>query len=236
MNDIFVDEKEFKKFYERVIPEISSDQVMISILVARKKYDRKLSRSVEILDKCILKKRNLDYITTKLRKFCTVKDMYIDEGNENYISSDAMAVYIDIFPKSTLKASVMLMSKLNNILYESIENMDTKKTFTHIDSFLFSCIAKSTSEQNFYILDVDKKDEDLLCDIVDESNVNPLWISETRGGFHVIFRRTKDVGKSLHDIQQLYDFVEFRGRNGQTPVVGSLQAGFLVKEYVPKTF
>jgi hypothetical protein len=109
---------------------------------------------------------------------------------------------------------------------------------------LYSAIAKveSNAYKPFVLIDIDKKSSKLLQEILEILNFNYKWISETHGGFHVlldcsnltaeegaeIFPAIKELGKGLGPkIIEIQDQII-------TPIVGTLQGGFEVKEYVLK--
>ncbi len=132
---------------------------------------------------------------------------------------------------------------VNKWLFEDL-TCETKhlELYRKLDVKLFSSIHKSKSKSNYFILDVDKKDETLLKDIISKIKDNGVedkfirWVSETRGGYHIILDRNEMTGKFIHFIINSYsnllqkNVIEFR-KETMTPIPGLLQGGFEVKEY-----
>ena len=229
---LFVDEKAYREFHETVFPNLQDDEVVICMIVARKKYAPEITRSEEMLDKLILKTDSVDFVISKLRKFGFVDDVYLMYKSNDYIPPKAMAMYIDLFPKSAIRAYNVFCKDINQWMYDAIKNPEfERKNFRKLDTKIFSALARSNSRTPVRIMDVDVKDEFFLEGVLKEAKLEPLWITETRGGFHVIVESTKENCRKIYELSRKYNVIENQSHQAQTPVVGSLQGGFLVKKY-----
>ena len=230
------DENETRKFIEKVLQPLKDDEVYIVVLTARKKYYPTISSSLEVVSRDIIRNNDTNKIIRKLKKLSIVEGIYTDKDN-NIISIEAFALYILPEPRSMLKAYTDFTENINKWNYENLKANDENKNlelYRKLDIKLFSSIHKSKSRSNYFIIDVDKKDEMLLLNIL--SNFKDLsdirWVSETRGGFHVIANRNEVTGKIIHEIiKRRTEFIEFR-KECMTPTPGTLQGGFVVKEYI----
>jgi hypothetical protein len=80
-------------------------------------------------------------------------------------------------------------------------------------------------------MDIDEKNVGLLEKILREKDLDPLWITETRGGFHVILEHSKENCRKIYELSRDYKQIENQSHQAQTPVPGTLQGGFLVKRF-----
>jgi len=236
---LIYDKRLIKEWIDEVVPEPEGDEVFIAILCARKKYSPAISRSEEMLDKVILK-GDKSAIYRRLCKFLRVEEGdYIDFNSKKSIPLDAMVVYFDLYPKSTLKAISPWFKTINQWLYDAINNPEfNRATFRKIDTKLFSAIAKSNSRKPVRVVDIDNKDKiyDVLP-LVPE----PEWITETRGGWHLIYQvtdknRLKELGKIYHELvsKEFKGVIEIQWHQAQTVIPGTMQGGFKVTGFSAK--
>lgn len=221
-----------RKWYREVVSDLEGDEVYIVILCARKKYSSVISRSEEILDKCYLK-RDMESNIRRLRKFLRVAEGdYVDFNTGNPIPVDAMVVYMDLYPKSTVRAVSKWVKGVFEWIDEALFSEDFDMSiFRKVDTKLFSAIARSSSRKPVRILDVDSKDEDKIEKVL---NVFPTpdWVTETRGGYHLIYKvdssMVKELGRTWREFKDTLDYVEVQWHQGQTVIPGTLQGGFCV--------
>lgn len=233
-------EEECKHFIEKVLQPLENDEVYVTVLTARKKYCPTISSSMEVVTRDIIRSNDTNKIIRKLRKMCVVENLYTDK-NGDIIPIEAFSLYILPEPRSMLKAYNEFNKDINNWTYNDLVS-ETKnlELYRRLDTKLFSAIHRCKSKYNYFILDVDKKDEELLTHIIESIKDNNVedkfirWISETHGGYHIILDRNEITGKFIHFIKaneksKLTD-VEIR-KETMTPTPGILQGGFVVKEY-----
>ena len=173
--NLFVDENSFREFHE-IVPKLEDDEVLICILAARKKY-APIAKSEEMLDKLILKTNDVDRAIGKLRKFGFVDRVYLEFNTMNWLPKEAMAMYIDLHPKSTIKAFSLFQQDIMKWIFDKINNPDfNSKTFRKLDTKLFSALARATSRRPYYLVDVDVKDEKVLRYVLDLSKGQSVFI------------------------------------------------------------
>jgi len=253
------DEEETKRFIEKVLQPLKNDEVYITVLTARKKYCPTISSSMEVVTRDIIRNNDTNKILRKLKKMSIVEGLYTDK-NEDIIPNEAFALYILPEPRSMLKAYNEFTKNINEWNYENLVKSNivegaNLELYRKLDLKLFSSIHKSKSKSKYFIIDIDKKDETLLNNTLDRIKMGDLskdlgsslqwqhpsiesisWISETRGGWHIILNRNEMTGKFIHELQTKYSYllkdseVEIR-KETMTPVVGTSQGGFVVKEY-----
>lgn len=247
-------EEETKHFIETVLQPLKNDEVYIVILTARKKYCPTISSSLEVVSRDIIRNNDTNKIMRKLKKMSIVEGLYTDK-NEDIIPNEAFTLYILPEPRSMLKAYNEFNKDINqwnyeNLIKSNIVEDSNLELYRKLDLKLFSAIHRSKSKSKYFIIDIDKKDETLLNNILyfikakenkEDLGIelqigylytsNIAWISETRGGYHVILNRNDETGKIIHEIMnRKMEFVEFR-KETMTPIPGTLQGGFVVKEY-----
>lgn len=232
------DEKELKEFYDTLVQPLQEDQVYVIIGVARKKYSDTLSRSEETLMKEIIVDDGFYNFLRTLKKFEVDETCYLDRNTKNKIPSKAMAWYIDLCPKSSVNA-------LSSFFKEHIDDVVQCRTdpnrlisMRRMKSHFFSHTSKSNAIRVPYkIIDIDDKVAlPLVLEDLDKEHIPIKWISETRGGYHILI----EVGGHL---ERFYRHVwpiswEVDGqekiemlKSSQTPIVGTYQGGKLVKRW-----
>jgi hypothetical protein len=230
-------EKLTRDFIETVLRPLENDEVYLLLLGARKKYCETLSRSQEILNRTIIRNNEVNSIINKINRMMCFNNYYIDKKTNEKIPSEAFVCYITINSNSTLKAYINFVNEMNNLMYGIIKNKnedsyDDLYLFRKIDIKLFSSIHKSWSKKYYVIVDIDKKDDDILENVIDLLGENVKWVSETRGGYHVIVDKNKTSGKIIHTDLVNCEYsnqIEIL-KNAMTPVPGTMQGGFEVKK------
>jgi len=232
----------FRKFYKAVWPRLTGDEVLTAVIVARKKYAN-ISRSEELLAYEILKHDDFSYVWRRLKRLGYVKNIYVDYKTGKPIPAKAMTLYVDLHPKSVLKAYEKLIAES---LVEAMfvkQSTTVAQKFKNLDRHWFSCICRSRTRKPVYLVDIDVKDQDVLQQVVNCLESDVLWITETRGGYHIIinnenpgarfyFDRKKRSIIWMHDDKReelRLPHVEVHYDQAQTPVPGSMQGGYFVK-------
>lgn len=246
---ILKDEEEAKRFIEKVLQPLKDDEVYITVLTARKKYCSTIASSMEVVNRDIIRSNDINKIIRKLKKMSIVEGIYTDK-NDDIIPIEAFSLYILPEPRSTLKAYRDFIKNINEWIYSDL--IGTTKNlgyYRKIDTKLFSSIHSNKSRSNYFIFDIDLKDEELLSgfyDLLTNNNIKSesiKWISETHGGYHLILDRNEETGTFVHKfksgrvkLSERFDtsftnvYIEMR-KETMTPTPGCLQGGFLVKEY-----
>jgi len=230
LKSLLVEENYLRQFIEEAIPELKNDEVLIILLAARKKYFSKLTRSQEVVARSILRRNDAQYIIGKIKRLA-VSGCFFDQDKP--IPPKALVAYIDLNPKSTIKAFNHFAREVLSQLYIATTGNINYNYFKKLDVKLFSAIHKSnTSDHPYWCIDIDQKNLAVLQGIITFINPeNVVWVSETRNGYHVIVRRNAETGEKLFRYglpSKLKENVELK-KEALTPIPGTLQGGFLVK-------
>lgn len=223
------DLSQIREFIKRVLLRLEDDEVYILLLNARKKWCPELSRSEEVMYRDIIRDNNLDGTLRKIRKIsCVSRGIYIDIKSLREIDSNCMAIYVLLDPRSTLKGYREFVSDINKWIYESfVGESKNLEFYRRMDIKLFSAIHKSRSRDLYFVVDIDRKDEDILTRITGLLNGQIKWISETHGGYHVIVNKNYETGIIIYQNIVGMEYVEIL-KDAMTPVPGTLHGGFKV--------
>ena len=221
-----------KEFYISVIPEINEEECILMLLAARKKYCKQLPRSEEMLHFEILRHNSFNKFLSKVKKLTYTDGIYLDK-NGNEIESTCIAPYVILDPKHTIKAWFKLQKEINDLIYQLIKGDKTALyQLRKIDVKWFSCLHRSQSRKLYWIIDIDSKDNNLINYVIDKLRNHIRWVSETRGGYHVIVDTNETSSKLIFKdkVFSKYSMVEIH-KEPMTPIPGCLQGGFMVKKY-----
>lgn len=230
MTGLIHDLGETREFVERVLMKLQDDEVYVLLLNARKKWCPELSRSEEIMYRDIIRDNDLDGTLRKIKKTsCVSGGIYVDRNTLKDIDVNCMALYVLLDPRSSLKGYGEFIENINGWIYESFKGESKNlELYRKMDIKLFSAIHKNRSRGLFFVIDIDKKDEDILERIVGQLEGHIKWISETHGGYHVVVNRSYDAGMIIYPDMVGIEYVEVL-KDPTTPIPGTLHGGFPVK-------
>ena len=238
-----------KKFWDDMVEPLEDDQVYVVLGVVRKKYcdnETVVTRSEEALFKHIVADYDFERFYRLLRKCEVDEECYVDRNSGKPIPSSAMAFYIDLTPKSAQKALTGFVKEVLDDFIAVRTDESRLVRLRRMETHIFSHVSKHNARRPGYkVIDVDIKDDIVLgivLGILNDDGMPIERITETRGGYHIFV----PVGGHL---KQFYEHGGTRGKlmdlNGekdkavveinkqcQTPIVGTYQGGFLVKELI----
>ena len=229
MSGLIHDLAETREFVERILMKLQDDEVYILLLNARKKWCPALSRSEEIMYRDLIRDNDLDGTLRKIKKTsCVSEGIYVDIKTSKEIDTSCMALYVLLDPRSTLKGYGEFIEYINNWIYDSFKG-ETKnlELYRKMDIKLYSAIHKNRSRGLYFVIDIDKKDEDILERIVGPLAGHIRWISETHGGYHVIVNRSYESGMIIYPDMVGMEYVEIL-KEPMSPLPGTLHGGFKV--------
>lgn len=238
--------EDMKEFFNELLVPLQDDWVYVVLGVARKKYanEGELTRSEEALAKEIIPDYDFDRFYRTLLKYEVSEDVYVDRNTRKPIPNSAKAYYIDLTPKSM---SMALAKFFQDVMRDIIDSRTNPQALEHLrrsKSHLFGNLSKSDAIRKPYkIIDVDIKDNEVLAYVKNalaSRNIPIKWISETRGGYHIIIQvgawlqefhmhAVPDIEKLNHTYNKIV--IEI-GTQCQTPIVGTYQGGFLVRRVI----
>lgn len=230
MNSLIYDIDEIKDFAKRVLMNLEDDEVYILLLNARKKYcPTELSKSEEVLGRELIRENDLDKIIRKIKKISCTSGVYVDRNTLKEVHINCMALYCLIDPRSTLKGYGEFISNINKWIYESFKGEPNLEFYRRLDTKLFSAIHKSRSRPLYRVIDVDKKDENILDKVTLLLEGNIRHIMETHGGYHITVDKNNETGRIIYEkISGHMEYIEILDEP-MNPIPGTLQGGFPVK-------
>ena len=220
-------------FYKEILPITTSDEVLFMFIQARRKYNKTadIKDHDPILSRKILKYRDVDLFLNKVEQLDALSNTFISNRSKNILPKDSMVIYVDLCPKSTLKAFTAFTTYYINEMKEIIDN-DQMYKFQKMDTKLNSFIHKSNSRKPYFMLDLDTKNQEVFEDILNMLPNNSIdWITETRGGFHYLINKNnmdvKKIGKLIYKeiLPKHKTVLEVKGQ-AMTVLPGTVQGGW----------
>jgi len=239
------DELMIARFFNEVVPNLVDDEVMVVLGVARRKYcpeGRAISSNQNALFREIFRYDDPQRLLRLLLRFEVSEHCYVDKKTGISVPPESVAVYIDLNPKSGAKATASFSKAMTDQYIAAISNRDGLEEFTHLKSRLYSQVVKHNSRKVYKLLDVDSKvreDVDNAIRLLYEAGVNIAWVSQTRGGYHVLITCDKGleafykrVWPSLQKLNGSCEkpIYELPG-DCMTPIPGTYQGGVPVRRY-----
>lgn len=232
------------------LDKLVKDEVYIILGGARKKYARHnddISASHEIVSRQMVREHDFHLFNQAIRKTKALLNVSTDKNTRRDLPEHTHVIYISINPRSTFKAKfqtdMKFMEYYQNLIYS--EKLQVREdAFMQIKRFnvhYFSELQKTASRKNWNILDLDTKNINILRDLIQAVTPKYLnFVTETRGGFHIIYDRRANeylLGRErkLSVIREKFGLGQnnldiFKDR--LTPIWGTEQGGFLVKPYL----
>jgi hypothetical protein len=209
---IIQDEEELDKFVNW-LPCSENDSLYIS-LIARKKYFTPISSNNQQLRRFVTQKKFL-----KQR----VRQLECPLGSYKYgdldIPNEALALYININPRSLWKGSCDALKGLADIIARGDKTVDPIK-------FVTNCVQQNHENKNFVIFDIDEKNPELIERAF--GIVGKQTYIETRGGYHLLVD-PKTISQSVENwYGQLKAFSDVSG-DTLSSIPGTTQGGFCPK-------
>jgi hypothetical protein len=169
----------YRKVKERITPflDIQNEEVMVLIVLARKKYGSEFLKSSRVVLRETITMENYEI---KLQKALTLMMNYYSE-KENLVPYDCN-LYLQVNPRSVRKAMRNMKIRIAEHDY------DNKYEYAeHLHGLWMSCLQKKAarSRRKYYIVDVDTTDKTFM-ERVKEILPPTTIVYNTRKGFHLI--------------------------------------------------
>lgn len=230
MQSLLVNEQAAREFIETTFPKLEKDQVLVMMLTARHKYEKTIAQE-SVVFRDIINKNDTDAIIRKIQRASIIDNLYIDKRSNKPIPMSAFVIYVNLLPKSVLRGYITFTKETNDLLQGIVEGNKPIERLVRIKDDLFSAIHRSNSYVPYILIDIDKKDPDLLADIIRRIHYDCIWINETRGGYHIISQKSKNLGRLIYE-NKIYEMKELGieiQKETMTPITGTLQGGVEVK-------
>jgi len=221
-------------FFKRMLTIPKDDQVYVAMLIARRKYGGGVTRGEETLSTCILKDSTHEAMIRKIRRFEVPIECYVDKEKGTSIPQENYATYIHLRPKSMANALIDFNVDVMKEMLEITKDKNRIGRLRGVDRWLFSKICKNSVGPKFTIIDVDDK---LLYpkvfNLLKYYKIPIRWITETRGGYHIILSSGNHLETFHKIIKPLFE-KDFNGKveilpEPITPICGTYQGGFLTR-------
>lgn len=182
--EIVKDEEAFEDFIE-FLPNLEEGECYYVCLFARKKYHSSANN-----DKTSCKRftaTSKEWLEIKVRQLETKKGAYKNKDG-TAVHEDALALYINVNPRSFKKAQKNLLIALANKITE-ISN------YQNPSSLALSEIQRAKSRTVYvdFDFDTDKPYSHFEKDILNIINEEAINVIKTRGGFHVLVAPDKVI-------------------------------------------
>ena len=178
-------------------------------LTMRRKYYPTLSQSIIIVNRIIIP-GGLEFkrcLYQNILRLETPLGSYTDR--DIVVPDEALALYVMIDPKDTIKAMSKVLSKcVDSLCCNSLQHELKSEDLPNAYSLYREEIPKSDSiGQKHKQIDLDTKDLEKVVEVhelLTRLKIAIVMCIETRGGFHIIYlaNTDKDVNRSLYEFKQ----------------------------------
>ena len=226
MRTLIFDEELIKEF-SKILPKLREDEVLVMQLLARRKYEARITRHESMLERVLLKRTDPDYILRRVKKIGRAEGLYRDIRSNKIIPLESMVIYLDLIPRTCIRASNQFITDINQWYYQAIvdRNFDFG-LFRRIDAKLFSAISKSVSRKPIVMIDIDVNNFDKLIEVYNVVKGWVYWVSKTHGGYHIIC--DSEITREIYiNFKELIEskVIEIFTKQAPTPVPGTIQGG-----------
>lgn len=220
---VVLDDQKLKEFIDW-LPELESHEMYYVSLFARSKYCKDITHIKS--DKQQLKRftSNKKNLFNKLKQLEIAAGQYINHQGVT-IPQEALAVYINVNPRSMFKASVSALKKF-------VELVTLKQQGYNPHQEVLSEIQKSKSYTAYIDFDIDNETstpQQLLERLCQYVNIESVSLLRTRGGYHILIDPKKvssEFTKSFYQNIHRHMNADIVGDN-MIPVPGCYQGGFM---------
>ena len=230
-----------RQFYDENVVPLIEGEVYLMVGGARKKYamsNTDLSRSYEVVSRKLIRDNDKRKFITNIKKIKGDLSLSRDSKTDKFFPEESFTIWFNPNPRSSLKAYVAFQKKMNHHLVQ-LTNMNSKGREDHYRQFnkqsihLHSEFQKNASRKFYSIVDIDTKDEKILIRYVKLLYSHIAWVSETRGGYHIVYRVEGNKlffrsNPPFFQIDKDEGKVEIQ-HDRLTYVWGVIQGGFMVK-------
>lgn len=215
------DEKELKKFFDNIIPDLNRNEVYFLSLSARNKYLSSEEREhfglgrTEMFERTIVREKNWSKFLRKIVRFQVVEGAYLTK-KDLPIPEKSIIVYFNINPTNVLKAYNEFLGTMNEYFMElglnasksgDIDNVG--KRISKMDVLLMNCLQRNRGTKHYIDVDFDiPKNQDWILNKflnnLKENNVT-YYVIDTKSGYHVLLKKSTiqynfaEVVKSLEN-------------------------------------
>lgn len=160
--------------------------VYVLLAVVRKKDNKTLSNSQEIVFREVIKKE--DEIKRKYNKIKLLTDNYKDENGKKY----NFYIYITVNPRDVIKATFLLKEHIDNWIINMLNGVNNTMQFKKLGRHWISSLMKNESRasRGNFLVDIDTKDKKIVeyIKINIQAHTKILIEQETKNGWHYVVK------------------------------------------------
>lgn len=232
---IIHDESQIRR-YVNMFMETNDKAVMLLGLMVRTKHMKKKGACYK-MSRAFFERKCLTLYATKcpadlvirtLRRYEVKQGLYVDD-NGVPLDNDALSVYVMFHPRNVVQTKQELVDQWTTSAFHLINN----PTQSNIElnkqpvSQVLSKLQKYSLNRRVICLDLDDKKyfQDVMSRLSVES-IEPLFVIETHGGYHIYIKQTEQH-LVIHKLSDEFKMSVLR--DPLSPMPGTYQSGFPVK-------
>jgi len=188
--------EKIKRNAERIL-NFQENEVYIALILFRKKYSVGVEKSSRLLQREVL---TIDTWEQKLYKLYNILTTH---KSKEYGNTEHANLYLMVNPRDVRKGVRNLKTHLAIWEYDQ-----TFEPYQHLVSRWFSCLQKKSarSRREWYIVDIDIKDENVMLEACKAINNSDTHVFESRNGFHVLAKPF-----NVQEFNQRMEHLKLRG-------------------------
>lgn len=207
MYKFIFDENELRKFYDLILPDLKSNEIIFVSLSARNKYlneEEQLQYGLgrtEMFDRKIIHSKDWSKFLKTIRRFETNEGSYLTKIGKN-IPEKCITTYININPSCVLKAYREFNNIYTDYLFELSQCVvnghrtdNIMNRLNQIDHTLMTCLQKNRGTKIWLDIDFDVPKSLFNAPVEMKDYLNKYkgliyyWI-DTRSGYHLLINRS----------------------------------------------
>lgn len=205
------------------LPQLQAGETYYCALLARSKYVRDLGLGTFNSDRhqCSRFLSNPDRLAAKIKQTEAPLGSYVIKDIE--IPQEALAFYMNVNPRSHLKAQPLMAEKI-------IASLATRSTDVNLQQMAMTAVHRTVGRKLFVDFDFDDVDiSDIIKNVRDAINPEAVSVVTTRGGYHTLVRLDAVEQKFKNAWYKCFRSVAGVDVVGDTllPVPGTIQGGFV---------
>ena len=224
-----------KQFHEKLV-DLEEDEVYLLTGGARKKYangNPDISTSHEVVTRKLVRHNDFDKFLSIIEKSRAMVALSIDKNTKKNLPQETHVLWMNPNPRSTLKGYNHFKKKVDDHIYELTKCKGDReqhyRQLKKIDVIYHSSIQVSASRKLYSVCDIDVKNITILKVIAEHLLPYIAWITETRGGYHIVYHVEGNGIVYSEGIKQLFgEKVEWL-KDQMTYIWGVPQGDFIPK-------
>lgn len=234
-----IDEEMIRDFFDK-LPMLESGEVFLMLGAARKKYAKDcpdITASHEVVTRELVRENDYSKFISKAQKTRAKVLQSRDKNSGEKFPVKSAVTWINPNPRDTVRAYGQFTTKMDKYLVELVRSPSEEHSdnvghqFGRMATHLYSEVQKSPSRKPFSIADIDTKDKQIAIDLATQLEPYTSWVTETPGGYHVVYESEGNRIVYGEGLRNEYDDVEWQ-KDRLTHIWGVKNGGFKIRELV----